>query len=632
MATAPVAPADRNVAVATVAPSEAPIIDHATASERMPLGQWLRTTPGLVRLFSIVAVVGLIAVGSPGTGALTQRRDAAESVATSSGPQLITASDLYASLSAADATASSALLRSGSRAHAEVRDRYLERPRAGASRLLVDLSRALRRSRRRPTRRPGRSRRSCPTYAGRVETARTNSRSGNPVGAAYMRAASAQMRDEILPAATTIWRDAAVRLQRRLRRRDLQRLVSSRFVVAGGAVALVALVALAIFLDPPDEAAGSTSACSPPRVVLLLAVAASLLADGPRARRAGAGPAGRVGPRADCSRQHHSWRCRARPTRTSPSPSGTPARPTSHEFDVAHRPDRGHRRSPGSSTRRGRWPSGPTNPRASPPPPTAFDAYLVVAERCVTWTTDGTTRTPSSMRSQGRRRRSGGSRRGGQRADGGVDRQLRAALHRRGRRRPCRLGRDGDRAGRRTGGGSGLRARGRPAPDRGVPVTGRRRALLAATAARHGRRRRLRVGHRRRDHPRRWTTLTPVTTDGPHHAPRPGPSSCDEATTPPDASYRAARRDPDAGADARGDRDAEDPGRRGGSSSASTRTRSTSRTRREMPTGFVGFEPDLARLIARAIFGDDDPRRSTFVPGRHRQTRSTVVEERQTST
>ena len=40
-----------------------------------------------------------------------------------------------------------------------------------------------------------------PVYTGLVEVARTNNRSGNPVGAAYLAEASALMREQILPAA-----------------------------------------------------------------------------------------------------------------------------------------------------------------------------------------------------------------------------------------------------------------------------------------------------------------------------------------------------------------------------------------------------------------------------------------------
>ena len=196
-------------AVATLAWSDGAAADHATAAARMPLRQWLRTTPGILRLFSIVAVVGLLAVGICGVQALTQRRDATESLATGTGPQLTTTSDLYASLAAADAIASSALLQTSletSELHARYQDEL-----ATAHRLLVDLTGGSELS---PTAQEAARQiaTELPSYGGRVALARANSRQGNPVGAAYMRAASAQVRDEILPAATTIWRDAATRL------------------------------------------------------------------------------------------------------------------------------------------------------------------------------------------------------------------------------------------------------------------------------------------------------------------------------------------------------------------------------------------------------------------------------------
>ena len=48
--------------------------------------------------------------------------------------------------------------------------------------------------------------RQLPVYTGLVEAARTNNRAGNAVGAAYMSNASAMMRDEILPAAASLFR------------------------------------------------------------------------------------------------------------------------------------------------------------------------------------------------------------------------------------------------------------------------------------------------------------------------------------------------------------------------------------------------------------------------------------------
>jgi hypothetical protein len=52
-----------------------------------------------------------------------------------------------------------------------------------------------------------------PEYAGLVESARANNAQGFPVGAAYLRKASATMHNEILPAATDLYRDAASQLR-----------------------------------------------------------------------------------------------------------------------------------------------------------------------------------------------------------------------------------------------------------------------------------------------------------------------------------------------------------------------------------------------------------------------------------
>ncbi len=51
-----------------------------------------------------------------------------------------------------------------------------------------------------------------PAYTGSVESARANIRQGFAVGGSYLRDASARMRDRILPAATDLYRDAALGL------------------------------------------------------------------------------------------------------------------------------------------------------------------------------------------------------------------------------------------------------------------------------------------------------------------------------------------------------------------------------------------------------------------------------------
>jgi hypothetical protein len=227
------------VSVASTALGDASAGERAGASERMALGRWLRTTPGLIRVSSLVAVGCMAVTLVLGATAVAQRGEAVDSVSTSSVTQLATAGDLYASLAAADATATSALLRAGSEPEA-IRERYLaELDRAES--LLVEVSEGSDRSA--ATQQAVRAiETGLSGYVARVETARSNRRFENPVSAAYMRAASAQMRDEILPAATTIWSDAALRLGDDYAAGTSIAGIAS-FATAGG-IALVALLGL----------------------------------------------------------------------------------------------------------------------------------------------------------------------------------------------------------------------------------------------------------------------------------------------------------------------------------------------------------------------------------------------------
>jgi hypothetical protein len=146
--------------------------------------------------------------GIVATTAAIGRHDAANSVASSSEPQLLRAESLYASLSDADATAATTFLTGGIES-AGRRARYLADIRA-ASGHLAELSR-----------RAGSSSDTrvataalatqLPVYTGLVESARANNRQGFPVGAAYLRRASNLMRGSLLPASERIYVDEAQR-------------------------------------------------------------------------------------------------------------------------------------------------------------------------------------------------------------------------------------------------------------------------------------------------------------------------------------------------------------------------------------------------------------------------------------
>ena len=127
-----------------------------------------------------------------------------------SAPELVTAENLYGNLADADATASTIFLRAGQEPR-QLRRRYLADV-AAAGRQLADVSRSVESS---PV--AHRAVRTIserlPEYAGLVESARRTTRQGFPVGAAYLRKASATMHNEILPAATDLYRDVARQLR-----------------------------------------------------------------------------------------------------------------------------------------------------------------------------------------------------------------------------------------------------------------------------------------------------------------------------------------------------------------------------------------------------------------------------------
>ena len=194
------------------APS-APIAEPGGRVRRKRLRARFRTTPGRLRLFSVAAVAMLLLLWLTSAGVLSARASAARSVSFVSTQELMMANRLYARLADADATASRILLRSGGEQDSfEARERY-EKDIAKAHTILIRLSSDAGSSLG-VQNAAERISSQLATYVQRVESARVNNQLGNPVGAAYMRQASAEMRTEILPTATKIWRDAASRLHR----------------------------------------------------------------------------------------------------------------------------------------------------------------------------------------------------------------------------------------------------------------------------------------------------------------------------------------------------------------------------------------------------------------------------------
>lgn len=175
----------------------------------LPLAQRVRTTPGSLRAASVVLVVALLVLGAVGVVVATARADAARDVGLGAGPELSAAQNLYAELAATDAAASASYLSPGLEPR-DLRRRYRDALAAAGT----HLARVARMPEASPTARAAVRTISeqLPVYAGLVESARANDRQGFIVGAAYLRQASALMREEIITAATTLYDDASRRL------------------------------------------------------------------------------------------------------------------------------------------------------------------------------------------------------------------------------------------------------------------------------------------------------------------------------------------------------------------------------------------------------------------------------------
>ena len=171
--------------------------------------QQATTTPGRMRLLSLLSVVLLLLAAVGALATVSHRLAGVRTVGTDSEPLIVDAQAIDADLSEANSTAANAFLGGGLESVAQ-RSTYEDSLRA-ASALVADAAG-----------RSGADRQSVaalrtlteqiPVYAGLVETARANNRQGYPVGAAYLRQAASLMSSTILPAATGLYSVDAARL------------------------------------------------------------------------------------------------------------------------------------------------------------------------------------------------------------------------------------------------------------------------------------------------------------------------------------------------------------------------------------------------------------------------------------
>lgn len=176
-----------------------------TAARSRGLRHAFDSTPGRLRLASLVVLGLSIVAGIAGGIVISQRGKATRDVGLRSEPLLFATQDIFSSLASADATAANAFLAGGAEP-ADQRATYV----AAISRATASLNQAISLA---PSGRAADALttigQDLPTYTGLVEAARAGNRQGLPIGAAYLRQASNLMQETILPATDDLYRAAA---------------------------------------------------------------------------------------------------------------------------------------------------------------------------------------------------------------------------------------------------------------------------------------------------------------------------------------------------------------------------------------------------------------------------------------
>ncbi|MFI6445121.1 hypothetical protein [Kitasatospora sp. NPDC050543] len=200
--TAPATPSNATSnAPAKAAPAAAPPAGASRlspAAVRARLRRAAAHAPGRLRLAGALLAALTLAFGVLTAWQTHSRAQAADRVVSYSEPLSQAAADIHRSLADADTTAATGFLLAGSEPK-PVRQRY-EDDIATASRLIAEA--AARTTASSPAQQwLSALNQQLPVYAGLVESARANNRQGYPLGGAYLRYASEQMRGTLLPAA-----------------------------------------------------------------------------------------------------------------------------------------------------------------------------------------------------------------------------------------------------------------------------------------------------------------------------------------------------------------------------------------------------------------------------------------------
>ncbi|WSY59049.1 hypothetical protein OH799_22435 [Nocardia sp. NBC_00881] len=177
------------------------------------LRSFAKSSPGRLIAVGLLLITLCLAAGSVTAATVSDRQQGLHVLLYVTEPDAYSAHRLYTSLSIADAAASTAFIAGGLEPQA-VRDRYSQAMGEAAAELVTQSDRGVGPD---AAADPDARLRTgiitgLPVYSGLVETARTNNRTGYPVGAAYLSEASNQMQTTLLPMAEELQthRSAAV--------------------------------------------------------------------------------------------------------------------------------------------------------------------------------------------------------------------------------------------------------------------------------------------------------------------------------------------------------------------------------------------------------------------------------------
>ncbi|MEE2030999.1 hypothetical protein [Rhodococcus chondri] len=163
------------------------------------LRRTLQSTPARIIALGVLLSVLLIVSVVVSADMVSTRKATHDRLLSTTEPLANAAQNLYSVLSVADAAAVTGFI-SGGIEPESVRDRYIQAI-GETSDHLVAAAAGLAAGDRPSTRNVTEIARMLPVYTGLIETARTNNRIGNPVGAAYLSEASHLMQSSLLPAA-----------------------------------------------------------------------------------------------------------------------------------------------------------------------------------------------------------------------------------------------------------------------------------------------------------------------------------------------------------------------------------------------------------------------------------------------